>query len=260
MRTLLLSPRYTDDTLALRTAAIDQGWAVQRLPAWRAPSELRDRDCVVYGEALFCVVVAQTIDLALIEAPFDWLTSLPTSLLGRQVSYATLKDALEVCEPRFIKPADDKSFAPAVYPRGDALPSIEGLSLDTPVLMADPVHFEVEYRHFIVEGRSVASSPYWRHGALAQDEQGQWTAPQDEAQAALEFAHQVLAHPEVRFPPAGVLDVGRLQGSWAVIEANPAWGAGLYGCAPTQALQAIARSVLPRRRLGDEDSAWVLAR
>lgn len=41
-------------------------------------------------------------------------------------------------------------------------------------------------------------------------------------------------------PPAAVLDVARLtSGRFVLLEANQAWGSGLYGCDPDQALVAI---------------------
>lgn len=46
--------------------------------------------------------------------------------------------------------------------------------------------------------------------------------------------------PDGNVPPAAVLDVARLSsGRLTLLEANQAWGAGLYGCDPDQALIAV---------------------
>lgn len=52
-------------------------------------------------------------------------------------------------------------------------------------------------------------------------------------------------------PPAAVLDVARLtSGRFALLEANQAWGSGLYGCDPHQALTAILAANAP------DDHRW----
>ncbi|WP_245916074.1 hypothetical protein [Merismopedia glauca] len=46
------------------------------------------------------------------------------------------------------------------------------------------------------------------------------------------------------FTSATVIDVGTIRGrSWAAIEQNAAWGAGLYGCAPVRVLETIRYAV-----------------
>jgi hypothetical protein len=45
-------------------------------------------------------------------------------------------------------------------------------------------------------------------------------------------------------PQACVVDVGIMRGrGWGVIEANPAFGAGIYGCDPAAVLRVLARCV-----------------
>lgn len=41
--TLILTPRYTEDSRALRAAAIEAGWDVFRLGGWRVPDEFARR-------------------------------------------------------------------------------------------------------------------------------------------------------------------------------------------------------------------------
>lgn len=54
-------------------------------------------------------------------------------------------------------------------------------------------------------------------------------------------------------PPAAVLDVARLtSGRFVLLEANQAWGSGLYGCDPDQALVAI----LTANRPNDDRWRW----
>ena len=40
-----------------------------------------------HGEPLIAAVVADTLRLSLIEAPLDWLTTLPQNLVSRQIQF-----------------------------------------------------------------------------------------------------------------------------------------------------------------------------
>lgn len=54
-------------------------------------------------------------------------------------------------------------------------------------------------------------------------------------------------------PPAAVMDVARLtSGRLTLLEANQAWGSGLYGCDPDKALIAILAANAP----GDDRWTW----
>jgi hypothetical protein len=63
--------------------------------------------------------------------------------------------------------------------------------------------------------------------------------------SAAGFAEAVLATPEVVALKAMVLDVGQIVGEgWAVVEANAAWGAGIYGCNPAAVLDVIRHATI----------------
>jgi hypothetical protein len=67
----------------------------------------------------------------------------------------------------------------------------------------------------------------------------------------------VLADQEVALPVAVVLDVGLIAGKgWAVVEANAAWGSGIYGCDPAAVLPVLRRASIPRAALTDADARW----
>jgi hypothetical protein len=246
MPTLILPPRITPDTDAMLEAAQAAG--------------LNGRDVVLYGEPLFADVVAPSLGVALLQAPFDWLPGLPESYRRRQIAFTTLAAAREYPLPAFIKPADDKCFPARVYASGAELPDAAVLPDDTPVLTGEAVTWQVEYRCFVADRAVVTCSPYWRDGVLAQADDGTWPALPHEREAALAFARTLLADPAVAVPPAFVLDVGRIDdGGWAVVEANSAWGAGIYGCDPALVLQVLRRAVVPQERLPPDDLPWARA-
>ena len=59
-------------------------------------------------------------------------------------------------------------------------------------------------------------------------------------------------------PPAVVVDVGRIAGrGWAVVEANAAWGAGIYGCEPEQVLAVLRRATRKEEMVTPEERGWL---
>jgi hypothetical protein len=259
MPTLVLPPRYTPDTIAVGRAAQTVGWSVERLPSWRVPDWLRGQDVVLYGEPLFAAVVADDLGLALLEPSFDWLATLATEYRQREVRFATLGEARQLHQPAFVKPADDKCFLAAVFPSGQQLPGEDILPSGTPVLIAEPVEWEVEFRCFVLERKVLAVSVYLQHGQLAQSPDGSWT--DDRTEQARIFAQDVVSDNSVAVPPAVVVDVGIIEGrGWAVVEANAAWGSGVYGCDPAAILHVLRRACLPRDKVSAADRCWVVVR
>jgi hypothetical protein len=238
--TLILPPRYTEDSVALWRAAVVRDWKVERLHGWKAPSGLTRADVAIYGETFFAAAIAEQLGFTLVSPPLDWLIRIPRGYLRRTMGFTTLGDARRYSDRLFWKPADDKLFPAQVYASGGELPAPGELSSETPVLFSEPVEWSVEYRCFVLQREVVTLSPYWRDGQLAQADDGSWPATPAEFAAVDRFARQVAADPEVPASAGWVLDVGYIANAgWAVIEANPAWGAGLYGCDPGRVLDVL---------------------
>lgn len=262
MPTLILPTRYTPDSVTLWRAALAVGWSAERLQSWVPPERLRGQECVVYGEPLFAATIVEALGLALLEPPLDWLTTLPSAYLTRQVRFTTLGEARTITERTFIKPADDKCFPAKVYESGAELAAVSAeLPESLPVLVSEAVQWEVEYRSFVLHGQVATLSPYLRDGELVQTEEGDWPAPLAERQQAWEYASHLLQNPAIQLPPAVVLDVGRIAGAdWAVIEANPTCSAGIYGCNPSLVLAVLQRACVRKGVLTTDDFRWVIKR
>ncbi len=250
MPILVLPPRYTPDTIAVGTAAQRAGWQVERLTSWRLPPHLAGQEVALYGEPLFAVVVAENLGLVLLEPPAGWLADLPWEMTRRRISFTTLAEAkASLLEPAFVKPAENKCFRARVYPSGRQLVGEPVLAGSTLVLVADPVTWDLEFPCFALGGEVRAISPYWRSGRLAQAEDGSWPATGEELRQAREFAEGVLRDERPSLPDAVVLDVGIIQDrGWAVVEANAAWGSGIYGCDPDAVLRVVQRACVPGAR------------
>ncbi len=239
MHTLILTPRMTDDSVALWRAAGQRGWNVERLTSWRLPEYLKSvENPVLYVEALTAPMMAEELGLELVEPPEDWLTHLPWKYAKRTIALSTLGEARKRTEKAFIKPPNDKSFAAAVY-MGSELP--EDFDDTKPVLISDIVDWELEFRCFILDRKVVTLSPYLRNGVLQRD--AGFPATEGELCDARQFAETMLADPAIAFPKATVLDVGLIKDQgWATIEQNAAWASGMYGCDANGVLDVLVHA------------------
>jgi hypothetical protein len=229
--------------VSLWRAAVARQWDVERLHGWQIPDSLAGREVALYGETFFVQFAAERLGRAPVSPALDWLPRLSHHYLQREVGYTDLADARTRPGRRFWKPADEKLFPARVYEDGSELPDADALLGDTPVLGSEPVVWTLEYRCFVLDRRVLTLSPYWRGDRLAQAEDGSWPAPPGELEEALAFAGALLGDAAVAAPDAFVLDVGRIEGAgWGVIEANPAWGSGLYGCDPSVVLDVLLRA------------------
>ncbi|HEY0093687.1 MAG TPA: ATP-grasp domain-containing protein, partial [Archangium sp.] len=110
-----------------------------------------------------------------------------------------------------------------------------------------------EYRCFVLEGQVVTASPYAWMGEREEHSHAAF-----ELEAARAFATEVLARAGESFPPAVVLDVGRIEGrGWAVVELNPAWSSGLYACDPASVLRVLQRASGTQRTSAPRDARWL---
>lgn len=256
---LLLSPRKNASSVAIENAAQSVGWETRRLTNWRAPEELFGRNGIVaYGEPLFVAAMSDMLGLALIEPPFNWLTVLPHIYTKRTVEFTTLELARLKKTKIFAKPADDKCFVARVYQSGQDIEASQLLPKETPVLLSEVVTWEVEYRFFILERQPEAFCIYLKNGNLVDPSS---TASVAESNEAFVFVRQFLNDRQVALPPSVVLDVGKIAGrGWAVLEANPVFGSGIYNCDPHRVLPVLERSIVSAASLSDQDKPWVIKR
>lgn len=255
---LVLPPRFTTDSITMSRTATCLGWRVERLSSWRVPAELGGIGAGVYGEPLFVTVVAGALAIEVLEPLAEWLPAVPFRWVKRQVRLTTLGEARRLVGSHFIKPVADKCFAAKVYASGADLPPDSVLDDAELVLVAEPVSWRIEFRAFVLDRHVVTLSPYLREGCLVEQSDGTWAASAEEFVAAEAFCKEVLTDPDFRTPAAFVLDVGEIADrGWAVIEANAAWGSGLYGCDPEMVLRTVRRACVPKRREHADDWAWI---
>ena len=112
----------------------------------------------------------------------------------------------------FIMPADDKYIAELFNQDPTAPPGSQIPCSSPPVLMSDPVEWEVEFRTFVMDCAIATPSPYLRCGELTQVQSGDWYTTEDEYSSAEQFINRLFQEERTKIPPAVVIDVGRLKG------------------------------------------------
>jgi hypothetical protein len=258
LKTLILPARYTSDSILLSEEAVEARWQVERLQVWRPPLSLRETVAAIYGEPLFGAVIAQELSLVLLEPTLGWLAEIPRRYLLRDVTFTTLDEGKRLRRPAFVKPADDKCFPAGVYQDGAGLRVSDLLSSTTPVLISDPVVWDIEVRFFILNKRISTFSIYSQLGTLVPEGEARLWTKEPEAIEAIEFCNRLITDSAVSLPPSVAIDIGRIDNSgWAVIEANAAWASGIYGCEPRKVLDVIERACVKRENVTGADKVWV---
>ena len=239
-------------------AALHAGWDVERIRGYAIEPALGAKEPVLYGETLLADALAEPLGLAFLEPTADWLPQLPLAYRKRAIRLATLGEARALTERSFVKPPDEKWFGAAVYATGAAIEVAEGMEDEYPVLISEPVIFEVEYRFFVLERAIATGSIYIRGGAIARSGEGEWPTDPADTTAATEFLGGMLRDPSVQLPPAVVIDVGRVEDrGWAVVEANPAWASGICDADPLLVLDVLRRATVRRAAVSGEDRRWL---
>ncbi len=247
---LITQPRVGtshNEILALQVAAREMGWEVLSAPSgWRLDEELTasGKKGVPYGSQTFCEVIAQQMGWTLKQNSFDWLAKVHPYYLKRKVEFMTLGEAKKITERKFIKPADDKCFVAKVYEPGEfTAPDV--IPNDYPVLVSEPVEFDLEYRTFTNGEKVLSWSNYVFYEHIADPKywdvipHGDGRFPHDWVNDVL---HDLKYHDRGAVTVPSVIDVGRIKGKgWAIIETNPAWASGLYGCDPVCALKVMEK-------------------
>lgn len=253
-KTLFLASLSLPSARQLAQVARRRRWRVA--PLDEGPATRASGPRTYYGGSDRAAEYSQTFQLALLEPPLDLLARVPGEFVLREVRFGTLADVAKVSTPAFIKPADPchKVFDAGTYRSLDHLLNGRAISLQTPVLMSEPVEWTNEYRCFVCEGHAVAWSPYlcyghpiWKPGCAA-------PLPPN-LNPYIQRLHAAMLG---LLPPAFVVDIGILEdGRWAIVEFNPAWCSGILGANVSQVLHAVERSAQWKKDLRQGEEKWL---
>lgn len=261
MPSLVLTPRLTNDSLCLGRAAAELGWTVHRATRYQLPDTLEDP--AVHGEMVFCDVVAERLQLGLLEPSAGWLAELPWQYRERSVRLLRHGDLPAITERSFIKPANDKLFEAGIFETGAHVPH-RHIDPDLPVLVSDVVSFAFELRCYVLDREVRTAGVYAMWGGAAEHKE------REMYEAGSEWLCELLADDDVWLPSAIVIDIGFMPElrRWAVVEANQAYASGIYtggflsdraspGADPREVLRVIERAAGPRSKVKAADERWL---
>ncbi|MFE3830688.1 ATP-grasp domain-containing protein [Streptomyces sp. NPDC059092] len=244
--TLVLPPRLTTSAQALRDAARRRGLSTVQLPTYAVPADVRAQH--LHAGPGFADIAAPALNIALLQAPEDWLARLPREYTGREISFGPIREAYRLRRPAFIKSPNDKQIPAMIYTDGSRLPGPDAVDPHTPVLISDVVEFAAEYRLYLLNGTVHTGSQYAQHGRLS-------LGPLHKDAAA--FGAELLAECRDTLPSAIVVDVGTADGDWSVIEANAAWASGVYTADPQRALDVVLQAAGPAEAVTPRDHRFL---
>lgn len=183
----------------------------------------------VYGDHLFCHVLAQILGLKLISPADDLLLHVDQRCVKRKIQRTTLDCMRKIPFPCFAKPLVPKLFRGRVFDSPFELEEeCRQLPSKTGILYCEVVKFNCEARAFIYGGKVITMAIYNGEGNL---------------EDARIFLKSFLDAHSSLLPVTCVADVGYIQDrGWALVEFNPAWGAGLNGCDAKKAILCISEA------------------
>ena len=229
---ILVTPPSRDiERDAVAAAWSARGGEVLRVDRFWDPPEVDTSKVRIYGPHTFALVLQEVWPIELVSPPDELVLGLEEPHLGRRIGCCRLDEVGDLSFPVFAKPLVSKLFEAAVHDDPAALArETDGLDADTAIIWSDPTPFSSEVRIFAL-GRAV-------HGAAA------YEGSVPDLAGAVDRATQVLQ--VIRYDGPLVIDVGEISpGTWAVIEFNEAWGAGLNGCEADRCLPVIAAATAP---------------
>jgi hypothetical protein len=227
---LLIPEKADPERDAVAAAWENAGGDVFRVARFWEPPELPLASIRVYGNETFCLVLQEKLGLELATPDDELILAAPSRLLRRVVTKSALADAAKLAFPLFVKTLVPKLIPSRIYESASELSAVaDGLALSTELLVSEAVKFAAEVRAFVLRREVLDLAAYEGAASLA------------DARAFVDGLVQNVA-----VPVAVVVDVGRLaDGTWALVEFNAAWGAGLNGCDAERVLPAIARASEP---------------
>lgn len=230
-RVLLIPAGADEERDAVADAWAHAGGELIRLDRFWEPPPVTPSNVCIYGGHTFALVVAEKLGVELLSPPDDFMLGLDKRWLGRDVGEVTLSQIESLDYPSFVKPIIPKLFRAAVYQNStDLQVECRGLEPDARLMFSSVIGFRCEARSFIRDNRVLDCAAY-------------------DGDSDVDGAHAFLERltATVELPAACVIDIGRLaNGSWVVLEANAAWGAGLNGCNAATVLPSIAAATTPR--------------
>lgn len=227
--TLAVSKRWAKELPRVAAAWRKAGGVVKVVDRFWSDQGVVPNGTKLYGNDAFCRTVAEASDLSLISPRDELLAELDKEWIHRGIEVRRYSEVITYPPdrwPLFIKPVEPKKFSAGVLHSPAELRSrFQCLPGSTEVLVSEVVTFGNEARAFVIDGR-VADCSFYVGGG---DRLG-----------AIRFVSSLATTYRDQLPNVFVVDVGQVDGAWAVIEFNAVWAAQPRRCNPNLIIACIA--------------------
>ncbi len=225
---LLLIPSKTDiERDSVATSWETNGGKVLRVDKfWNKPKIDDSQRITIYGNDSFSLVLAQLLELTLIEPKDEVISKLSMKWIKREIKIQEIHQIAQTEFPIFIKPVKPKTFKSSVYKHyNDFEAETRGIGQNEEVILSEIISIESEVRAFILDNTILDMAIYEGDSDL---------------DSARIFLKKFLQNNTSNLPKTYVIDLGFNQNDgWFVIEFNSSWGAGLNSCDPNKVLMGI---------------------
>lgn len=224
-RILLISLKADEEREALARVWESAGGRVERVGRiWEPDPSFKAQCLCVYGNAIFCSVLADALGLELVGPSDDWIARLPPELLSRRVEVRRLHQAETFSYPCHVRSLPAHQFTSGIVTSLQGLTQLtSGLDAEAGLLVSEVVKVEGEARAFLYDRKVLDISLYRGSGDLV---------------AATEVAATLANLDGAPFGFAA--DLGRVGDAWTVLKVIPAWSARLRGCDPEKVFLSVA--------------------
>jgi len=230
---VLLIPDKTDaerDSIA-ESWNKNGGEVIRIAKFWKQPKLDPNKRVTIYGSDTFSLVLAQVLNLKLIEPKDELIIELHFKWIKRAVEMLTIAEVSTTLFPIFIKPLKPKAFKSKVYDDFDSfVRETKGIEQNAQVIKSSVIEIASEVRAFILNKEILDLAGYEGNSDL---------------NSAKEFLTDFLQNYMIDLPKTYVIDLGHNQtNGWFVIEFNASWGAGLNSCNPDKVIAGIREATM----------------
>jgi len=193
---------------------------------WIKPSIKPNKRISIYGNDTFSLVMAQILELKLLEPKDEYITDLDFQWTKRRIKIDNWSNAKDLVYPIFIKPVKPKLFQSKVYQNyNEFVITTQNIDSNEPLIVSDIISIQSEMRAFVFDNVILDIAIYEGNAEIKQGK---------------EFLKSFIELNLGQLTQSYVVDIGFNQKKgWFIIEFNASWGAGLNYCDPAKIINAI---------------------
>lgn len=233
---ILLLPEKADPEISRVMEVCEQKCIpVKRLGKyWIKDEELTGKPIAVYGNQVFCMVLAQVYNLTYISPDDILITRLNIQWTKRTLRQTTIRQLKPGDFPVFIKSVIPKIFMAGVFSKLTHFKNASrGIDESEEIMVSTIIDdLQAEARAWVMNGIIKDIALYQGDADLT---------------GAIDFLHTFLLHNKHLLPEVVVIDLAYSSANgWCILEFNACWGAGLNNCKAEKVIDCIIAATVNR--------------